>query len=160
VDIGELSETGGRELEQGEGVRIIWKPSFMIAHGRKEGFESLKGRGNTLTLLRLDRVEWELKKAGTAKEIQRLLEAKKGKESRGGADVSMGEGERQRDEVGEEQTKRDGFERGVSIEAEFAFVKAVGNFCRESVHSGNFKGNYNFNIKQQMEMRDFIERKG
>jgi hypothetical protein len=97
---------------------------------------------------------------GTAKEIQRLLEAKKGKESGGGADVNLGEGERQREEVGEEQAKRDGFERGVSIEAEFAFVRAVGNFCRESVRSGNFKGNYNFNIKQQMEMRDFIERKG
>jgi hypothetical protein len=51
VDIGELSETGGRELEQREGVRTIWKPSFMIAHGRKEGFGSLKGRGNVLTLL-------------------------------------------------------------------------------------------------------------
>ncbi len=130
------------------------------AHGRKEGFGTLKGRGNTLTLLRSDRVEWELKKAGTAKEIKSLLEAKKGKEFRGGVDVGMEEGERQRDDVDGEQTRRDGFERGVSIEAEFASVKAVGNFCRESVRNGNFKGNYNFNIKQQMEMRDFIERKG
>jgi hypothetical protein len=39
-------------------------------------------------------------------------------------------------------------------------VRAVGNFCKTNVRSGNFKGNYNFNIKTQMEMRDFVERRG
>jgi hypothetical protein len=39
-------------------------------------------------------------------------------------------------------------------------VRAVGNFCRTSVRAGSFKGNYNFNVKQQMEMREFVERKG
>jgi hypothetical protein len=58
------------------------------------------------------------------------------------------------------QGKRDSFDRGVSIEGEFSFVRAIGNFCRASVRSGSFKGNYNFNVKQQMEMREFVESKG
>jgi hypothetical protein len=39
-------------------------------------------------------------------------------------------------------------------------VRAVGNFCKKSVRAGSFKGNYNFNVKQQMEMREMVERKG
>ncbi len=60
----------------------------------------------------------------------------------------------------EAQRQRDNFDRGVSIEGEFSFVRAIGNFCRTSVRAGSFKGNYNFNVKQQIEMREFVERKG
>jgi hypothetical protein len=48
----------------------------------------------------------------------------------------------------------------VSIEGEFAFVRAVGNFCKSSVRAERFKGNYNFNVKEQIEMREVVERKG
>jgi hypothetical protein len=53
---------------------------------------------------------------------------------------------------GEADKKRDSFDRGVLIKGEFAFVRAVGNFCKSSVQAGRFKGNYNFNVKEQMEM--------
>jgi hypothetical protein len=88
----------------------------------------LKGRGNTLTLLRSERVEWELKKAGVAKEIQRLLVGKRSKESVSETDVDMDERGATQEETDGEQKRRDSFERGVSIEGEYAFVRAVGNF--------------------------------
>ncbi len=75
-EIGELSETGGREVEEGREEKLIWKPSFMLAHGQKAGLGGLKNRGNTLTLIRDERVEWELKRAGLAKEIQKMMEKK------------------------------------------------------------------------------------
>ncbi len=75
-EIGELSETGGREFEEGREERLIWKPSFMLAHGQKAGLGVLKNRGNTFTLIRDERVEWELKRAGLAKEIQKMVEKK------------------------------------------------------------------------------------
>ncbi len=177
-EIGELSETGGVEYEEGREERVIWKPSFMLAHGQKAGLNVLQNRGNTLTLIRDVRVEWELKGAGLAKEIQKMMVKRDGKET---DSVKCGEkqtkndreGQRQRMETDSEkdgdtvtdgdkeaQRHRDHFDRGVSIEGEFSFVRAVGNFCKKSVRAGSFKGNYNFNVKQQMEMRELVERKG
>jgi hypothetical protein len=164
VEIGELSETGGREVEEGGEERVIWKPTFMLAHGQKAGLGVLNNRGNTLTLIRDERVEWELKRAGIAKEIQKMVDEKVGTEQNRteqgrymDVDQEKGEGE---DNDGDGQGKRDSFDRGVSIEGEFSFVRAIGNFCRASVRAGSFKGNYKFNVKQQMEMREFVERKG
>ncbi len=44
-EIGELSETGGVEYEKGREERVIWKPSFMLAHGQKAGLNVLQNRG-------------------------------------------------------------------------------------------------------------------
>jgi hypothetical protein len=177
-EIGELSETGGVEHKEGREERVIWKPSFMLAHGQKAGLNVLQSRGNTLTLIRDVQVEWELKGAGLAKEIQKMMGKRDEKET---DSVKCGEkltncdreGQRQRMETDSEkecetatdrdkeaQRHRDNFDRGVSIEGEFSFVRAVGNFCKKSVRAGSFKGNYNFNVKQQMEMRELVERKG
>jgi hypothetical protein len=163
-EIGELGETGGRELEEGGEERVIWRPTFMLAHGQKAGLGVLNSRGNTLTLIRGERVEWELKRAGLAKEIQKMMDEKEGTEQnraeQGGhmkVDRENGEGD---GNCGDEQGKRDSFDKGISIEGEFSFVRAIGNFCRASVRAGSFKGNYKFNLKQQMEMGEFVERKG
>ncbi len=40
----------------------------------------------------------------------------------------------------EEQDQRNSFERGVSVERELVFTKAVGNFWREAVRVGGTKG--------------------
>jgi hypothetical protein len=177
-EIGELSATGGVEIEEGREEKVIWKPSFMLAHGQKAGLNVLQSRGNTLTLIRDVRVEWELKGAGLAKEIQKMMGKRDEKVSdsvKGGEKMTEGDKERQEQQMAtdsekegetstdsdkEAQRHKDNFDRGVSIEGEFSFVRAVGNFCKKSVRAGSFKGNYNFNVKQQMEMRELVEQKG
>ncbi len=81
-EIGELSETGGREVEEGGNERVIWRPTFMLAHGQKAGLGVLQNRGNTWTLIRDERVEWELTRAGLAKEIQKMVDRKVGTEQK------------------------------------------------------------------------------
>jgi hypothetical protein len=48
---------------------------------------------------------------------------------------------------------RESCERGISVEGDFAFTKAVGNFCKKAGHEGKFLGNYKFNLKEQMKQR-------
>jgi hypothetical protein len=57
------------------------------------------------------------------------------------------------DVVDREKERRETFDKGVSVEAEYAFTKAVGDFCREAVKEGSFKGGYRMNVKEQMEVR-------
>jgi hypothetical protein len=52
-----------------------------------------------------------------------------------------------------EQEKRASFDHGISVEGEFAFTQAISKFCRESVREDSFKGNYQFNLKEQMVRR-------
>ncbi len=40
----------------------------------------------------------------------------------------------------------------MSVEGEFAFTKVVGDFLREEVRVGSFKGNYVLNLKEKMRM--------
>jgi hypothetical protein len=49
--------------------------------------------------------------------------------------------------------RRETFEEGISVEAEFAFTQAVGNYCKAAVREGSFRGNYRFNLKEQMGQR-------
>ncbi len=130
-----LSKTGGREAEEWRGDEkvVFWRPSFMLMHGRQNGMDVLLTRGNTLTLIRGERTETVFKKALPASEIGRM----KGSTS----------------ERDEEKRKRGDFGNGISIEGEFAFTKAVGNFCKVAVSRGRFKGNYRFNLKEQMRQR-------
>ncbi len=34
------------------------------------------------------------------------------------------------------------------MEAEYAFTKAVGEYCREAVKEGSFRGGYRMNLKE------------
>jgi hypothetical protein len=54
---------------------------------------------------------------------------------------------KQHKDENDKQRKRDSFDGGVSIEGEFAFVRAVGEFCKKGVRAGRYRGNYNFNLK-------------
>ncbi len=39
------------------------------------------------------------------------------------------------------------------MEGEFAFRKAIGEFLKEEVRAGSFKGNYVLNLKEQWRLR-------
>ncbi len=56
---------------------------------------------------------------------------------RGESGMETDEGERLRSE-----------ENGVSMESEFTFSKAIGEFLREEVRAGTFRGNYVLNLKE------------
>jgi hypothetical protein len=62
---------------------------------------------------------------GPARELGRMVEAKL---------------EESGDVLDREKERRETFDKGVSVEAEYAFTKAVGDFCREAVKEGSFKG--------------------
>ncbi len=96
----------------------------------------MAGRGNTLTLIRSERVEATVERVVPAKEIEKMM----GKE-------------KCESETLEEKKERGDFGKGISVEAEFAFTKALGDFCRKAVAEGHYKGNYRFNLRGQMEMR-------
>jgi hypothetical protein len=127
----ELAGTGGREHDNVVTMTQIWKPSFLMMHEKQQGVKKLGTRGNTLTMLRGERVEWKLDGALPAREIKIMM--------------AQGKGD---DET--EQDRRASFDQGVSVIGEFAFTQEIGRFCRESVREDSFKGNYQFNLKEQM----------
>jgi hypothetical protein len=53
------------------------------------------------------------------------------------------------------KTKSEG--NGVSLEGEFVFSRAVGDFLRLEVKDGLFRGNYLLNLKEQLRMRCICE---
>jgi hypothetical protein len=132
-----LAETGGRECEQERtGSKVVWRPTFMLQHGRQGGWDVLSARGNTLTLMKGERRESEFERVLPAKEIGRMERP-----------TRVGE------EMVREKKEREDFGKGISVEGEFAFTRALGDFCRASVKEGTYKGNYRFNLKGQMENR-------
>ncbi len=98
----------------------------------------MEGQSNCLSFMREDRREVRLGMVGPARELGKMVEAKL---------------EESGDVVDREKEKRETLDKGVSVEAEYAFTKAVGEFCREAVKEGSFKGGYRMNVKEQMEMR-------
>jgi hypothetical protein len=97
-----------------------------------------RDRGNCLTFVREDRREVRLGMVRPGRELGKLVE------------VKLEEGG---DMVDREKDKRESFEKGVSVEAEYAFTKAVGEYCREAVKEGSFRGRYRMNLKEQVEAR-------
>jgi hypothetical protein len=90
-----------------------------------------------------ERVETSLHAAEVPREIERL-------KTRGG-------GERMETENAERVDRNESEENGISIEGEFAFTKAVGEFLKEEVREGGYKGNYVLNVKEQLKMRTLRE---
>ncbi len=103
-------------------------------------------RGNVLSVVSDERKEVVFSKACTAKEIERTRTEN--------ADCREREME---DEDGEKE--RGDFSKGILVEGEFAFTKAVGEFCRGAVRAGRYRGNYRFNLKGQMEQRAWVKEK-
>jgi hypothetical protein len=111
----------------------MWKPSF---HMRMK--DGKTGGLGVLRMVEGDRMETMVRAACESNELGRL-KAGKGR---------LGE------EEGDENTKKTRCERnGVSMEGEFVFSRAVGEFLREEVRNGTFKGNYMLNLKEQLRMR-------
>ncbi len=45
----------------------------MLAQAKQGGLDMLRGWGKTLALMREERVEWELREAGLAREFKRMM---------------------------------------------------------------------------------------
>jgi hypothetical protein len=105
------------------------------------GGEDRKGDG--LELVTGDRVETTLHAAEGSKEIERL-------KMRAG-------GDRMETETVDGEDRNESEENMISIKSEFAFTKAVGEFLREEVGEGGYKGNYMLNVKEQLRMRTLRE---
>jgi hypothetical protein len=89
-----------------------------------------------------ERVETCLHAAEGSKEIKRL-------KVRGGERMET-------DEEGCDD-KNESEVNGISIESEFAFTKAVGEFLKIEVREGGYKGNYVLNVKEQLRVRTLRE---
>jgi hypothetical protein len=137
--IEKLVWTGGREMSSVQGSTLIWRPSFLH---RKTGGEDRKVDG--LVMLTGDRIETRLHAAEGPREIERL---------------KTGAGDKMETEsAGSENVNRNESEvNGISIEGEFAFTKAVGEFLKEEVREGGYKRNYVLNVKEQLRMRTLRE---
>ena len=146
--IRELALTGGSETGWRECSGMIYRPCFasmMNKEKRKEGEDGeWSNRGNKVELIRGEKKEVMLRSLRPVKEIRKLLESK-GK---------FGEEEEY------EQKRRSSFERGVSVEAEFAFTNAVSRYTREAVKEGSYNGIVVGNVKEQLLARARLEEKG
>jgi hypothetical protein len=149
VEIKELSNTAGRE-RGGDEVTFLWKPSFLLLQSCQGGRTEIGGRGNTLVMVGGEREEWKVKGATPAREIKRMM----------GWNGGVDETDEMETEGREEQMARETFDKGISVEAELAFAKAVGCFSRESAREGRFRGSYRFNLKEQMEQKAKLATQG
>ncbi len=101
------------------GTEIV-KLSFLKLQARQGGKEGgLRDRGNVLTYVGGERMEVAVGVALPGRELGKLVGEKGG-------------------EV--ERVMRETFENGVSVEAEFAFMKGVAEYCKKAVREGNFRG--------------------
>jgi hypothetical protein len=127
-----LSGTGGRESDhESDGVTHIWKPSFQMRVKDPQ-----TGQLGSVKMVEGDRTEMLVHAATVTNEMEKLMK---------------GETVGRDDENGERKTKSEG--NGVSLEGEFVFSRAVGEFLRMEVRDGLFRGNYLLNLKEQLRMR-------
>jgi hypothetical protein len=137
-----LALTGGAEHEKEVGAVIQYAPSAVVQvekAGGEGGWRS-GGRGRELATLSAGSREGEVRRLETSKELGKMM--KEGETSM----VAI-------EEIEEGKEDRESDEKGVSMEGEYAFTKAVGDFCREGVREGSYKGSYILNIREQMEER-------
>ena len=136
--IRELAQTGGAEMGWRKSSSVIYRPCFASMTSkekRKEGEErEWSNRGNKVEIVRGEKKEVMLRSLQPVKEIRKLLESK----GRFGEEKEY------------EQKRRSSFERGVSVEAEFAFTNAVSKYTREAVKEGSYRGIVVGNIKEQL----------
>ena len=139
--VSHLAATGGEDREKDISGRTIYNPRFIVQRQRSVGaggWRSGGARGMELVELG-DRIrDIEVRRMLPSTGLGRLEEV----------DDEMEDCGRE-----EERRVRESFENGVSMEGEFAFGKAVGEFCRQAVREGSYRGNYVLNLREQMEQR-------
>jgi hypothetical protein len=132
--VGKLARAGGLKWEAGNRRLETYKPGFLKLQVKQEGgIGEWKDRGNCLSFVREDRREVRLGMVSPFRELRKMVEARL---------------EENGDVVDREKERRETFDKGVSVEAEYAFTKAVGEFCKEAVKEGSFKGGYRMNLKE------------
>jgi hypothetical protein len=130
-----LSATGGCESEKDRWSTYIWKPCFYMKVTDKGGLT------DRMAVVTGERTETRVNAAVAPMELRKMMMA-----GRGESGMETDESERLRSE-----------ENGVSMECEFTFSKAVGEFLREEVRAGTFRGNYVLNLKEQLRVREWRE---
>ncbi len=129
------ARAGGTEWEKGSWKLETYKPGFLNLQAKQGGGNvEWKDRRNCLTFVREDRREVRLGMVRLSRELGKLVEAEEGGET-----------------VRREKGKRESFNKRVSVDVEYAFKKAIGEFCREAVKEGTFRGGYRMNLKEQIE---------
>jgi len=124
--VGKLAWAGGVEWEAGNRRLETYKPVFLKLQVKQGGGNGVwRDRGNCLSFMREDRKEVRLGMVGPSRELGKMKEARL---------------EETMDVVDREKERRETFDKGVSVEAEYAFTKAVEEFCKEAVKEGSFKG--------------------
>jgi hypothetical protein len=137
--VSKLSGTSGRECEFGTETLFQWKPTIVMR--TKDG-----GRmGDNLTTVTGERTETRVCAADKPRELERMKNNGK-LSTRMETDGGDGDEDRLQCE-----------DNGISLEGEFAFGRAVGEFLKEEVRAGTFKGNYILNLKDQMRLREMRE---
>jgi hypothetical protein len=141
-----LAGTGGVEREGMVSGHIQYVPAFLTQKekgngglgggtlGGKSGGVGGGWRGRELQVVSGERRELEVRRVLPARDLGRMAEER-------GVDTE------------DERVQRECLDHGVSMEAEFAFTRAIGDFCREGVREGSFRGNYVLNVREQMEER-------
>jgi hypothetical protein len=130
--IRKLSGTGGRENDRECGeVTHIWKPRFQMRVKDPQ-----TGQLGAVRLVEGDRTEMTVRAANVTYEMEKLR---------------RGEKVGRKDESDGKKTTCE--KSGVSLEGEFVFSRAVGEFLRTEVRDGTFRGNYLLNLKEQLRMR-------
>jgi hypothetical protein len=132
-----LSVTCGRDQEKEEGGTFIWKPSFCL---RVQEVGSVKDR---LSVISGERMKTCVHATVAPKELEMLRSKRKGGD--------------QMDTENELDESLGSEKNGISVEGEFAFGKEVGEFLREEVRAGTFKGNYLLHLKKQSRLRSLRE---
>ena len=93
--------------------------------------------------MRGDRKEVVVKHLKPSEEIGKMMRAK-GKET---------------DDVDGETERRRRFKKGPSVEAEYAFTKAIGAYSRSAIKDGSYKGRQIGNLNEQLAARAGLEEK-
>ena len=143
--VGELAKTGGVEVCWGRSTRTIYRPSFisMTNRGWKDGDREWRNKGNRVDFVRGEKKEVEIRHLKESEEIGKMMRSK-GKEQ---------------EEESVESERRKSFERGPSVEAEYAFAKAVSSYSRLAVKDGSYKGRPIGNVREQLAARAGLEEK-
>jgi hypothetical protein len=136
-----LSGTSGRESETELGTETLfqWKPTILL---RTKETGKVRDR---LTTLMGERTETKVFAAKKPRELERM-------KNNGNVTVQM---ENDKGDCEDDMLQSEA--NGISMEGEFAFGWAVGEFLREEMRAGTFKGNYILNLKEQMRMRELRE---